>query len=64
MLNEITGSQFMLKGHAKNNCYAWFDTGSYHSSRKTHFNARVGVKLRQSQWSVKCRSRAPGHGAC
>ena len=24
----------------------------------------LDVKFRHSQWSVKCRSRVPGHGAC
>ena len=27
-------------------------------------NARVDVKLQQTHWSMKCRSRAAGHSAC
>ena len=26
--------------------------------------SRLDVKFLQSLWSVKCRSRVPGHGAC
>ena len=54
----------MLRGYVKDNYYARFDTGSYHSCRETDFNARVNVKLRQSHWRVKCRSRIPGHSVC
>ena len=27
-------------------------------------SALLDVKFRHSQWSVKCRSRLPGHGVC
>ena len=47
-----------------NNRYARFDTHRYHSCRETLFNVRVDIKLWQSDWSVKCRSRTPCHGAC
>ena len=53
----------MLEGYVKDNYYARFDTHSYHSCRETDFNARVNIKL-QSHWSVKCRSRTPGHSVC
>ena len=46
-----------------NNNYARFDTHSYISCRETDFNARVDVKLWQSHWTIKCRSRAQGHSA-
>ena len=29
-------------------------THSYHRNRETHLNLLTDVKLRQSQWSVKC----------
>ena len=48
----------------KDKHYVWFDGFSYHGCRETVFNARVDVKLGQSHWSVKCRSRAQGHRAC
>ena len=39
------------------NYYAHFDPHNFHSYKEIDFNARVdaavGVKLRQSQWSVK-----------
>ena len=28
-----------------------------------HFISRLNIKFLQSRWSVKCRSRVPGHGA-
>ena len=43
-------------------CKAWH--AQQYSCKETDFNARVDVKLRQSQWSVKCRSMAPGHSVC
>ena len=46
----------MLEGYVEGNNYARFDTHSYHSYRKTHFNARL-------DWSAKSRSRAPGVSA-
>ena len=48
----------MLKGHAKNNPYARFE------SREIDFNARVDEKIIQSQWNVKCRSMATDHSVC
>ena len=39
---------------------ARFDTYSYYSCRGIDINARLDIKLLQSQW----RSRAPGHNAC
>ena len=35
-----------------------------HSCRETDVNARVDVKLQQSHWSEKCRSRPPDHSRC
>ena len=54
----------VLEWCVKDNYYASFDTCSYHSCREIDLNARGGVKLRQSYWSVKCRSRAPNHSVC
>ena len=50
--------------HARRNYYARFHTHSYHCCREMHNNSRLDVKFLQSQWSMKCRSRAPGHGVC
>ena len=38
----------------------------YHSCRETDFNARVYIKLTtmSDHWSMKSRSRAPGHSMC
>ena len=54
----------MLKGQVKDNYYTMFDTHSSQRCRETDFNARVEAKVRQSHWSVKCRSRVLGHNAC
>ena len=42
-----------------------FHTQSYRCCREMHFiSSRLNIKFGQRQWSVKCRSRAPGHGVC
>ena len=38
-------------------------TPTYHCCREMHFISRLDIKFWQSWWSVKCRSRVPGHGA-
>ena len=55
-----TRSWCMLGECFKGNYYARFHTQSYHCYREMHFISRLDVK---SQWRVKCRSRASGHGA-
>ena len=34
------------------------------TAAERHNNSRLDIKFCQSQWSMKCRSRAPGHSAC
>ena len=58
------GSWCVLVEHVKDNYYARYHDPSYHKYRNTHFGILLFVKLLQSQWSVTCRSRVPGHGAC
>ena len=41
--------------------YARFNTHSHRFCRDMHFNSRLDIKFGQSQWSMKCRSRAPCH---
>ena len=62
--SRTPGHSACWNGYDMNNYYARFDTHSYHSCRETDFNASVDIKLGQSHWSVKCRSRTPGHSAC
>ena len=54
----------MLVEYVKDNYYAWFHDPSYHRYRERHFSILLDMKFLQSQWSMKCRSRVPGHGAC
>ena len=54
----------MLVEYVKDNYYARFHDPSYHRYRERHFSILINVKFCQSQWSVKCRTRVPGHGAC
>ena len=44
--------------------YARFHTHSHRCCREMYFNSRLDIKFGQSEWSMKCRSRAPGQGAC
>ena len=54
----------MLKEYVQHNySYARFDNYSYHCCRETHFSSRLYI-IFDSQWSVKCRSRALCHGVC
>ena len=62
--SRAPGHSACLKSYVKDNYYARFDTHSYHRFRETHLNARLDVKSWQSHWSMKSRSRAPGHSAC
>ena len=59
-----TGSWSMLVEYVKDNNYARFHDPSYHWYRERHLSILIKVKFCQSQWSTKCRSRVPGHGAC
>ena len=52
-----------IEGYSVNNNCARFDAHIYHSYRETNFNDMVYVKLWQSHWGVKCRLKAPDHGA-
>ena len=54
----------MLVENVKDNYYAMVHALSYHRYRERHFRILPDVKFCQSQWSIKCRSRIPGHGAC
>ena len=54
----------MLVEYVRNDYYARFHNPSYQRYRETHFSILLDVKFGQSQWSVKCMSRAPGPGAC
>ena len=61
----------VLEECVKGNYFARFHTHSYHCCREMHFISRLDVKFSklnvkfwQSQWSVKCRSRVVGYGAC
>ena len=54
----------MLAESVKDNYYARFHDPSYHRYRKRHFSILLDVKILQSKWSMKCRSRVLGHGAC
>ena len=54
----------MLIGYVKYNEYARFHDPSYHRNRERHLSILLDVKFLQSQKSVKCRLRIPGHGAC
>ena len=53
----------MLEKCFKGNYNARFHTNRYHCSREMHFNSRCDVNFAKTQWTVKCRSRAPAHGA-
>ena len=44
--------------------YARFHTHSHHCCREMYFNSSLDIKFGQSQWSMKRRSRAPGHCVC
>ena len=35
----------------------------YHRYREIQYSILLDVIFLQSEWSVKCRSRVPGHGA-
>ena len=66
-----TSSWCVLEECVKDNYYARFHTHRYYWCREMHFISRrdiqfssLNLKLWQCQWSVKCRSRVPGHGAC
>ena len=51
-------------GQAKNGSWcvlARFHSHSHRCCRDMHFNSRLDIKFGQSQWSMKCRSRAPCH---
>ena len=54
----------MLVEYVKDNNYARFHNPSYHKNNKTHFSILLDIKFSQRQWSMKCRSRVPGQGAC
>ena len=59
-----TGSKCMLVEYVKDNYYARLHDPCSHRYRERHFSILLDVKFRRSQWSMKCRSRIPGHGAC
>ena len=59
-----TGSWCVLVEYDKDNHYARFHDPSYHRCRESYFSILLDMKFWQSQWSVKCRSRVPGHGVC
>ena len=59
-----TGSWWVLVEYVKDNYYTRFHDPSYHRSRERHFRILLNVKFLQCQWSMKCRSRVPGHGGC
>ena len=42
--------------------YARFHTHSHRCCREMYFNSRLDIKFGQSEWSMKCRSWANGHG--
>ena len=48
----------------KDNYYARFHNPSFHRYIESHFSILINVKFSQSQCSMKCRSRVPGHGGC
>ena len=60
----------MLEECVKDNYGARLHTLSYHCCREMHFISRLDETFSRlnikfySQWSVKRRSRASGHGAC
>ena len=54
----------MLVDYVKDNYNARFHNPSYHKNRETNFSILLNVKFLQSQWSMKCRSRVLGQGAC
>ena len=56
-----TGSWCVPVEYVKDNYYARFHAPNYHRCRDRHFRIFPAVKFRQSQWSVKCRSRVPGY---
>ena len=58
-----TGTWFMHEEYVKDNYYAMLHTHSFHCCSEMHFSSRLEVIL-TSQWSVKCRLRVLGHGAC
>ena len=59
-----TGSWCVLVEYVEDNYHARFHDPKYHMYRERHFSNLLDVKFRQSQWSVKYRSRVSGHGAC
>ena len=42
--------------------YARFHTHSHRCCREMYFNSTLDIKFGQSEWSMKCRSWANGHG--
>ena len=58
------GSWWVLIEYVKDNYYAMFHDSRYHRYRERHFSILLDIKFCQSQWSVKCRSRVTGQGAC
>ena len=64
MTCRVKGTESMLAEKVKGNHYARYHNHSYHKYRETHLSILLHVKFWQSQWSVTCRSRVPGQGAC
>ena len=60
---KVTRSWCVLEECFKGNYNARFHTHRYHCYREMHFISRRDVNFAKTQWSVKCRSRAPAHGA-
>ena len=54
----------MLVEYVTDNYYARYHDPRYHRYKERHFKILLDVKFRQSQWSMKYRSRVPGHGVC
>ena len=64
ILVKGTGSRCVLEEYVKDNYYARLNDPSLHGYRERYFSILLDVKFGQSQWSVKCRTRVPGQGAC
>ena len=62
------GQRQQVMVHAPNifedNNYARFHTHSHHVYREMYFNSRLDIKFWQRQWTLKCGSVVPLHGAC
>ena len=54
----------MLVENLTDNYYVRFHCPSFHLHRKRHISILLDMKFCQYQWSMKCRSRVPGHVVC